>query len=55
MDPAIWWEKVWSGHQIISGALRDLVAFVHLKKVKNTLGGVLILVKLQTEGVFHVF
>ena len=32
---------------IICGALRDLVPFVQFKKVKNTHGGVLILVTLQ--------
>ena len=35
----------------ISGALRDLVAFVQLKNAKSTHGGVLILVKLQASDV----
>ena len=35
--------------QTICGALRNLVLFVQFKKVKNTLGGVLLLVKLQAE------
>ena len=31
------------------GALRDLVPFIQFKNVKNTHGGVLLLVKLQTN------
>ena len=34
----------------ICGVLRDLVPFVQFKNVKNTHGGVLILVKLQAEA-----
>ena len=34
----------------ICGALRDLVRFAQFKKRKNTHGGVLILVNLQTEA-----
>ena len=33
-----------------SAALRDLVPFVHLKNVKNTRGGVLLLVKLLASS-----
>ena len=36
----------------IFGALRDLVPFVQFKNVKNTHGGVLILVKLQASHIF---
>ena len=35
---------------IICGELRDLVHLYNLKNVKNTRGGVLILVKLQAEA-----
>ena len=33
-------------------ALRDLVAFVQFKNVKDTHGGVLILIKLQAKTIF---
>ena len=39
----------------ICDALRDLVPFVQFKNVKNTHGGVLILVKLQAEAMQWVF
>ena len=36
----------------IYGALCDLVAFVQFKNVKDTHGGVLILIKLQAKTIF---
>ena len=58
------WRPVIALH--IRGTLRDLVPFVQFRNVKNTHGGVLLLVKLKAEackftksntsmGVFHVF
>ena len=38
---------------VIWDVLRNLVAFEQFKKRKNTHGGVILLVKLQAEAIFH--
>ena len=48
----VWLTNMWD-------ALRDFVLLAQFKNVKNTHGGVLLLVKLQVSdsstGIFHVF
>ena len=52
-----WCEIYWAiifNRLIICDVLRDLVAFVQFKNVKNTHGGELLLVKLQAEAYVYI-